>query len=212
MLRHDALLQESIDRLGSYSDEPKQPPAKQPWKRPGFGPPPRMSAVRFGDRPAPPPAGGTEDPSVAGPMPDEDDVPAMIPVEAEAEPEPTTSDKPPPPPPPGATDADPEAREPTDGAGTDAADGAGVDTADRAGTDGDADEEGESDEIVGGADDVAQAVVRGPRVLELPPELADEVRELMRHHQEVAAVRLVCDAMNVGILDAQRTVRALVGR
>jgi len=49
-------------------------------------------------------------------------------------------------------------------------------------------------------------------VVELPPELEAEAIDLMKRHQEVAAVRLICDTIGVGILDAQRTVRSLVGR
>jgi hypothetical protein len=52
----------------------------------------------------------------------------------------------------------------------------------------------------------------GSQVVELSPELQAQVRSLMARKQEVAAVRLVCDTVGVGILDAQKTVRALVGR
>ena len=34
---------------------------------------------------------------------------------------------------------------------------------------------------------------------------------MMEQGYEVMAVRLVCDEMNVGILDAHKTVRSLVG-
>jgi hypothetical protein len=206
-LRRDALLQESIDRLGSYSDEPKRPPAKQPWQRPGFGPPARMSRANLGDGPLPPPAGNLEDPDLAGPVPDDEDVPTLIPVEPpedEAEPdtEPGSSPKPPPPPPPVSTEEVPTL---VSEAGPAASEPAGSETA----------EESTEPTILDIGDpeaDVELTVVRGPRVLDLPPELAEEVRGLMHKHQEVAAVRLVCDSMGVGIIDAQRTVRALVGR
>jgi hypothetical protein len=206
-LRRDAMLQESIDRVGAYQEEPKVPPAKQPWRRPGFGPPARMSRANLGSGPLPPPAGELEDPTVAGPVPDEDDVPALIipiePPEPEGEPAPDAAPasvgKPPPPPPPGAGDAGPV---------SEASDTGPLDTVEPVG--------GGVPEPVGielpEEEDVEAAVVRGPRVLDLPPELAEEVRGLMADKQEVAAVRLVCDSMGVGILDAQRTVRALVGR
>ena len=195
-LRRDAMLQDSIDRLSSYTDEPKRPPAKQPWKRPGFGPPARISKANLGDGPLPPPAGDLEDPAVAGPIPDEDDGPALVPIdpspEPEPEPEPEASAKPPPPPPPPGSPPDvDETREPAQSAAS---------AADPSPLPDDPEE------------DVELAVVRGPRVLDLPPELAEEVRGLVQSHQEVAAVRLICDTMRVGILDAQRTVRSLAGR
>jgi hypothetical protein len=61
-------------------------------------------------------------------------------------------------------------------------------------------------------DQIPRAPMFGPQVVELSSELEAQVRSLMAHKQEVAAVRLVCDTVGVGILDAQKTVRALVGR
>jgi hypothetical protein len=196
-LRDDAVLQESLDHLGPHA-EPKRPPAKQPWHRPGFGPAPRMSALDLGSGPLPPAAGGSENPDVAGPMPDDEDVPALIPVdmsdEVESDDEPSAKPPvPPPPPPPAASE---------DGAIEDPARDPAAATIE------------ELDPITDDydADDVEAALRRGPRVIDLPTELADEVRELMGRRQEVAAVRLICDSMGVGILDAQRTVRSLTGR
>lgn len=48
----------------------------------------------------------------------------------------------------------------------------------------------------------------GPR---LPVELEAQVRAYLDTGHEVAAVRLVCDALEVGILDALRAVRAVGG-
>jgi hypothetical protein len=195
-LRADAVLQESLDHLGPHA-EPKRPPAKQPWNRPGFGPAPRMSALDLGSGPLPPPAGASENPDIAGPMPDDEDVPALIPVdmsdELKGDVEPSAKPSLPPPPPPPPSD---------DGVIEDPAEdpvAATIDGLDPITDDFD-------------ADDVEAALRRGPRVIDLPPELADEVRELMGRRQEVAAVRLVCDSMGVGILDAQRTVRSLPDR
>jgi hypothetical protein len=208
-LHRDAELQESLDHLGPQT-ETKRPPAKQPWKRPGFGPAPRMEALRLGEGPMPPAAGDLEDPSKAGPLPDDDDGTPMPMTIADLPPD---TVKPPPPPPPGAAEEpEPPADEPvirplTEPVVQPAEEGSGAidrkeDTLDLA-------------EIVGidGSDEeLIEATLRGPRVIELPPELEAEAAELMRRHQEVAAVRLVCDSMGVGILDAQRTVRSLVGR
>lgn len=207
-MQRDALLQESIDHLGSHT-ETKRPPAKQPWNRPGFGPAPRMDALELGTGPMPPAAGGGEDPDKAGPMPavDDDDGTPMPLTIADMPPD---TVKPPPPPPPGAvTEDDAEsadesvaksAEEPAAEPPAPAADRS-ADTIDLA-------------EIIGidESDEELIATIRGPRVLELPPELEAEALDLMRRRQEVAAVRLVCDSMGVGILDAQRTVRSLVGR
>jgi hypothetical protein len=195
-LQRDAHLQESVEHLGSHT-EAKRPPAKQPWKRPGFGPAPRMDALRLGEGPMPPAAGDLEDPSVAGPVPDDDDGTPMPLSIADMPPD---TVQPPPPPPPGAAaeEAEPddepvEEPEPSTDRSADT-----IDLAEIVGID-------ESDEEL-------MATIRGPRVLELPPELEAEALDLMRRRQEVAAVRLVCDSMGVGILDAQRTVRSLVGR
>ena len=194
-LRADAALQESLDHLGAHA-EPKRPPAKQPWQRPGFGPAPRMSALNLGSGPLPPAAGFGEDPKVAGPLPnDDEDVPALIPVdmsdELEGDDEPTTPPPLPPPPPPPPSSEDGVIEDPADDPVAATVDGLDPIT-------------GEYD-----AEDVEAALRRGPQVIDLPPELADEVRDLMGRRQEVAAVRLVCDSMGVGILDAQRTIRSL---
>jgi len=55
------------------------------------------------------------------------------------------------------------------------------------------------------------ALHSAPQQLELPAELRARVLELMEQNYEVGAVRLVCDEMGVGILDAQKTVRTLAG-
>lgn len=205
-LQRDADLQETIGHLGPHT-EAKRPPAKQPWQRPGFGPAPRMDALRLGDGPMPPAAGELQDSSKAGPMPDDDDGTPMPLSVADMPPD---TVKPPPPPPPGAvTEDDAEsadesvaksAEEPAAEPPAPAADRS-ADTIDLA-------------EIIGidESDEELIATIRGPRVLDLPPELEAEALDLMRRRQEVAAVRLVCDSMGVGILDAQRTVRSLVGR
>lgn len=54
-------------------------------------------------------------------------------------------------------------------------------------------------------------VLAGPRVIELPADLQRRAMEYMDQNYEVMAVRLVCDEMHVGILDAQKTVRTLAG-
>lgn len=205
-MQRDALLQESIEHLGSHT-ETKRPPAKQPWNRPGFGPAPRMDALELGTGPMPPAAGGGEDPDKAGPMPaaDDDDGTPMPLTIADMPPD---TVKPPPPPPPGAEqEPEPEA-EPVDEPVANPVDepvavepDRKVDTIDLA-------------EIVGidEGEELIAATLRGPQVVELPPELEAEAIDLMKRHQEVAAVRLICDTIGVGILDAQRTVRSLVGR
>jgi hypothetical protein len=200
-LQADAMLQETLDRPSPES-EPKRPPAKQPWQRPGFGPAPRMDALEFGSGPVPPPAGGGEDPTVAGPMPDDEDVPALIPIDVPEEEAATTTAKLPPPPPPGATDSGDDAPSPDPEPTAPAAPAA---------------EPGPTaavpPELLAGLEDDAEfGPIRDPQVLDLPADLAAEARDLMVRKQEVAAVRLVCDSMGVGILDAQRTVRALVDR
>ncbi len=55
------------------------------------------------------------------------------------------------------------------------------------------------------------SVLAGPQALALPPDLRQQVLDLMDQGYEVAAVRLVCDEMDVGILDAHTTVRSLAG-
>jgi hypothetical protein len=55
------------------------------------------------------------------------------------------------------------------------------------------------------------SVAAGPQTVALPSDLSRQVIELMGQGHEVAAVRLVCDEMDVGILDAQKTVRSLAG-
>ena len=198
-LQADAMLQESIDRPSPQA-EPKRPPAKQPWQRPGFGPAPRMDALEFGTGPVPPAAGGGEDPSVAGPMPDDEDIPALIPIEALEEEEPTSAKLPPPPPPPGFSS------EPGDDTDEPPADAAMASTLPVGPI------EDASSDVVGDEGEEEFAPIRDPQVLDLPPDLEAEARGLMERKQEVAAVRLVCDSMGVGILDAQRTVRSLVDR
>jgi|SoiMethySBSTD1v2_1073268.scaffolds.fasta_scaffold504157_2 hypothetical protein len=209
-LQRDAELQRSIDHLGSHT-ETKRPPAKQPWNRPGFGPAPRMDALELGTGPMPPAAGGGEDPNKAGPMPvhdDDDGTPMPLSI---ADMPPDTVKPPPPPPPgappppgseePGAEPADEPADEPVvQPVAADQPDRK-VDTIDLA-------------EIVGIDEDeeLIAATLRGPQVVELPPELEAQALDLMKRHQEVAAVRLLCDTLGIGILDAQRTIRALVGR
>jgi hypothetical protein len=51
-----------------------------------------------------------------------------------------------------------------------------------------------------------------PKIAPVPPQLAARVVELMNKRQEVPAVRLLCDELRIGILDAQKTARSLVGR
>ncbi len=51
-----------------------------------------------------------------------------------------------------------------------------------------------------------------PKIAHVPPELAAKVVTLMNKRQEVSAVRLLCDELRIGILDAQKTARSLVGR
>jgi hypothetical protein len=51
-----------------------------------------------------------------------------------------------------------------------------------------------------------------PKIAQVPPQLAARVVELMNKRQEVSAVRLLCDELLIGILDAQKTARSLVGR
>jgi hypothetical protein len=51
-----------------------------------------------------------------------------------------------------------------------------------------------------------------PKIVQVPPQLAARVVSLMNKRQEVSAVRLLCDELRIGILDAQKTARSLVGR
>ena len=51
-----------------------------------------------------------------------------------------------------------------------------------------------------------------PKIAQVPPQLAARVVTLMNKRQEVSAVRLLCDELRIGILDAQKTARSLVGR
>jgi hypothetical protein len=55
------------------------------------------------------------------------------------------------------------------------------------------------------------SIAAGPQTVPLPPALREQVLELMDKGHEVAAVRLVCDEMDAGILEAQKTVRNLAG-
>lgn len=57
----------------------------------------------------------------------------------------------------------------------------------------------------------ADPVLAGPRVVPLPADVERQVREYMQQGYEVMAVRLVCDETRAGILDAQKTVRTLMG-
>jgi hypothetical protein len=54
-------------------------------------------------------------------------------------------------------------------------------------------------------------IIAGPQTVALPPEVRQRVLDLMAQGHEVTAVRLVCDEMNVGILDAHKTVRSAAG-
>jgi hypothetical protein len=51
-------------------------------------------------------------------------------------------------------------------------------------------------------------VLSGIAVISLPVDIADRVRFHLRNGHEVEAVRLVCDRMNVGLLEATKTVRS----
>ena len=158
----------------------------------------------------PPAAGDLEDPSVAGPLPDDDDGTPMPLSIADMPPD---TVKPPPPPPPGAAE---EEQGPADEPVVQSPSEPVAEPADAGSSPIDRKEDtldlGEIVGIDGSDEELIEATLRGPRVIELPPALEAEAVELMRRHQEVAAVRLVCDSMGVGILDAQRTVRSLVGR
>jgi hypothetical protein len=55
------------------------------------------------------------------------------------------------------------------------------------------------------------SVANGPETVDLPPDLQQQVLDLMDRGYEVMAVRLVCDEMDVGILDAHKTVRTVAG-
>ena len=57
----------------------------------------------------------------------------------------------------------------------------------------------------------AGSITAGPQTVDLPPDVRQQVLDLMAQGHEVTAVRLVCDEMNVGILDAHKTVRSVAG-
>ena len=61
----------------------------------------------------------------------------------------------------------------------------------------------------GGA--LTSSVLPGAAGLTLPVELEAQVRVYLDARHEVAAVRLVCDELDVGILDALRAVRSVAG-
>lgn len=61
----------------------------------------------------------------------------------------------------------------------------------------------------GGA--LSSSVLPGAAGLTLPVELEAQVRIYLDARHEVAAVRLVCDELDVGILDALRAVRSVAG-
>jgi hypothetical protein len=66
---------------------------------------------------------------------------------------------------------------------------------------------------VGTASGQATAGERRPRATDIEPgpELVGQVRALMESGFEAGAVRLLCDELGVGIVEAQRTARALSG-
>jgi hypothetical protein len=51
-------------------------------------------------------------------------------------------------------------------------------------------------------------VLSGVAAVSLPVEVVEQVRFHLRNGHEVEAVRLVCDTMNVGLLEATKTVRS----
>lgn len=51
----------------------------------------------------------------------------------------------------------------------------------------------------------------GPKVVPLPGDLEVRVMEFMRQGHEVGAVRLLCDELDIGIIDARHTARTLAG-
>jgi hypothetical protein len=55
------------------------------------------------------------------------------------------------------------------------------------------------------------SIAAGPQTVALTPDLQQRVLDLMNQGYEVMAVRLVCDEMDVGILEAHKTVRSLAG-
>jgi hypothetical protein len=55
------------------------------------------------------------------------------------------------------------------------------------------------------------SIADGPKAVAVPAGLRQQVLDLMNQGSEVMAVRLVCDEMNVGILDAHKTVRSIAG-
>jgi len=58
---------------------------------------------------------------------------------------------------------------------------------------------------------VTSALLPGSRSVTLPDALESQVRALMLDGHEVAAVRLVCDELDLGILDAVRATREVIG-
>jgi hypothetical protein len=58
---------------------------------------------------------------------------------------------------------------------------------------------------------ITMAALPGGSAVSLPPQLEADVIVLMDSGHEVAAVRLVCDAMDVGILESMRSVRGVAG-
>jgi hypothetical protein len=60
-------------------------------------------------------------------------------------------------------------------------------------------------------DDTASDDTEEPTPLTLPAGLEAQVRELMDSGFEAGAVRLICDELGVGILDAQQTAREVAG-
>jgi hypothetical protein len=63
----------------------------------------------------------------------------------------------------------------------------------------------------GTSTDPISSPLAGPQIVPLSPELQTRVLELMDQNFEVMAVRLLCDELHVGILDAHKTVRTLAG-
>ncbi len=60
-------------------------------------------------------------------------------------------------------------------------------------------------------DPLTSSLLPGAAAPTLPAELEVQVRAFMEARHEVAAVRLVCDELNVGILEALRAVRSVAG-
>jgi hypothetical protein len=55
------------------------------------------------------------------------------------------------------------------------------------------------------------SVAAGPQAVDLSPDLRQQVLDLMDQGYEVMAVRLLCDELGVGILEAHTTVRTVAG-